>query len=119
VNFGAAGAAPSPYNVANDAMNDYALGAPAQVYFGLFNGATGSLVGNPYMIFSGQMDQPTIDMSTQTASITIALENKLSNLSRPTARRYTAADQHLQYPDDTGFNFVEILNDIALRWGTN
>ena len=99
-----------------EALNDFQAGAPAQIYFGLMS--NGALIGTPYLIFSGQIDQPTIDMSTQTASITLALESKLTNLMRPTARRYTAADQHLAYPDDIGFNWVETLNDIALRWGS-
>jgi hypothetical protein len=107
--------ATNAYSLVNDAVNDFQAGAPAQVYFGLMN--NGALIGSPYLILSGQMDQPIIDTSTETASITISLENKLSNLLRPTARRYTAADQHLQYPDDIGFNWVEFLNDIALRWG--
>ncbi|HEY1647490.1 MAG TPA: hypothetical protein VGF96_05895 [Terracidiphilus sp.] len=103
-------------NLINQAIADIAIGAPAQVYFGLYG--NGQLIGNPYRIFAGQVDQPDIKISPTTASITIALENKLSNLLRPTARRYTAADQHLMYPDDIGLNWVEILNDIALRWGS-
>ncbi|MGA8109355.1 MAG: hypothetical protein WB974_07955, partial [Acidobacteriaceae bacterium] len=71
----------------------------------------------PYLIFSGTVDKPTVEISGKTMSITLALENKLVNLQRACQRRYTAADQHLAYPDDIGFNWVEILNDIALRWG--
>jgi hypothetical protein len=103
-------------SLVNDAMADYLVGAPAKIYFGLFS--EGALVGTPYLIFSGQIDQPTIDVSAQSSAITIALENKLSNLLRPTARRYTSADQHLKYPDDIGLNWVEMLNDVALRWGS-
>lgn len=105
-------------NLINQAIADIQIGAPAQIYFGLFNLDSCELIGNPYQVFKGQVDQPSINISTETASITLALENKLSNLLRPTARRYTAADQHLIYPDDIGFNWVEILNDIALRWGS-
>ncbi len=32
-------------------------------------------------------------------------------------RRYTTSDQMYYYPDDSGFNWVETLNDIALLWG--
>lgn len=99
-----------------EAMDDLQMGAPVEIWFGLMS--DGALIGSPYLIFAGQVDQPTTEVSTQGASITLALENKLSNLLRPTARRYTAADQHLQYPDDIGFNWVEMLNDVALRWGT-
>jgi hypothetical protein len=107
---------PTASSLVNDAMADYLVGAPAKIYFGLL--ADGALVGTPYLIFSGQIDQPTIDVSTQSSSITIALENKLSNLLRPTARRYTSADQHLAHEDDLGFNWVETLNDCSLKWGT-
>lgn len=91
-------------NMVTEAMSDYQIGAPAKVWFGLMSG--GILLGSPYLIFSGQMDQPTIDIEATTATVTLALENKLSNQLRPTARRYTSADQHLKYPDDIGFNWV-------------
>jgi hypothetical protein len=104
------------YSIIQEALADFQAGAPAQIYFGLLS--NGALIGNPYLVFSGQVDQPTIDMSAQSATITLALENKLSNLLRPTGRRYTATDQKLKYPDDSGFNWVEILNDVALRWGS-
>lgn len=107
---------PTASSLVNDAMADYLVGAPAKIYFGLIS--NGVLVGVPYLIFSGQIDQPTIDVSVQSSAITLALENKLSNLLRPTARRYTASDQHIKFPDDSGFNFVEILNDVSLRWGS-
>jgi len=95
---------------------DIQQGAPASLWFGLMSG--GALIGTPYLIFSGIVDQPTIEIDTQALTFTLALENKLANLVRATCRRYTAADQRLYYPDDIGFNWVEILNDVALRWGT-
>ncbi|MGC1781753.1 MAG: hypothetical protein WA708_04480 [Acidobacteriaceae bacterium] len=98
-----------------ESLTDVQLGAAAQIWFGLM--ASGALIGSPYLIFSGTVDKPTVEISGKTMSITLALENKLVNLQRACQRRYTAADQHLAYPDDIGFNWVEILNDIALRWG--
>jgi hypothetical protein len=103
-------------SLVNDAMADYLVGAPAKIYFGLIS--NGVLVGTPYLIFSGQIDQPTIDVSVGSSAITLALENKLSNLLRPTARRYTSGDQHIKYPSDSGFSWVEMLADTALRWGS-
>jgi hypothetical protein len=105
----------STASVIADALADIQLGGPAQIYIGLMQ--NGSLIGTPYLAFSGQVDQPTIDTGVDTTSISLALENRLVNLARPTARRYTSADQHLKYPDDIGLNWVEVLNDMALRWG--
>jgi hypothetical protein len=99
----------------NEALGDIQIGAPAKIRFGLMTG--GTIIGAPYLIFSGTVDKPSIRVSDKTSSITLALENRLVNLRRATQRRYTAADQQLQYPTDRSFNWVEILNDIALRWG--
>lgn len=51
-------------------------------------------------------------------TIELALENRMIDLQRAINRRYTAANQHIQYPNDTAFNWVETLSDQALRWGS-
>ena len=102
----------------NEALNDIQLGAPVKIWVGLWNTDACALYGNPYLQFAGTVDKPTVKIGRDTTSITLALENRLVNLQRANQRRYTAADQHLKYPDDTGFNSVEALNDIALRWGS-
>jgi hypothetical protein len=98
-----------------EALQDIRTGAPAKIWYGLMS--SGSFLGTPYLIFSGQVDKPTMKASVDTLSITLALENRLVNLQRPNARRYTAADQRLYFPTDSAFNWVEILNDMALVWG--
>lgn len=98
-----------------EALQDVQLGAAAEVQLGLMG--DGALIGTPYVVFSGLIDQPDVKVSAQTVEFSLALENRLSDLARPSARRYTAADQKLFYPDDSGFDWVETLNDIALRWG--
>jgi hypothetical protein len=99
-----------------EALNDVRMGAPAKIWFGLM--ANGALIGTPYLVFSGTVDKPNVQIDEKSASITLALENRLVNLQRANQRRYTAADQKLAYPTDMAFNWVESLNDIALRWGS-
>lgn len=99
-----------------EALNDIRMGAPAKIWYGLM--ASGALLGTPYLIFSGTVDKPTIRVDDKSNTITIALENRLVNLQRANQRRYTSADQKLAYPDDMAFDWVETLNDIALRWGS-
>ena len=65
----------------------------------------------------GTVDRPAIPVGPDKLTITLALENRMLNLQRPTMRRYTAGDQNYYFPDDSGFNWVEVLNDIALLWG--
>lgn len=99
----------------SECLEDIQLGAPVTIYFALLDG-NGSVLGIPYPMFVGTVDQPTIQIGTKTLSITLALENKLSNLLRANMRRYTNADQQLYHPGDTFFQFVESLNDQALVW---
>lgn len=98
-----------------ECLTDIQIGAPAKIWYGhMLNGA---LIGAPYLLFSGQMDKPTFSIGGDSLTIMLALENKLINHARASNRRYTSADQQANgHPDDTGFNRVEMLNDIALQW---
>lgn len=99
-----------------ECMNDIKPGAPAKLWFGGLS--NGNIVGTPYLLFSGTMDQPSVSVGVDTISITLALESRMMNLSIPSNRRYTSADQRLKYPTDIGFSWVEQLNDLALSWGS-
>lgn len=97
-------------------MDDIQLGASATIWFALLSG--GVFIGTPYTLFKGQVDKPSVSTGADSITISLALENRLTNLQHATNRRYTAADQHILYPTDTAFNWVELLNDLALRWGS-
>lgn len=99
-----------------ECMTDIQTGAPAALWFGCMS--NGVIIGAPYRLFSGTMDQPTVSVGVDTISITLALETRMLDLSRATNRRYTSADQRLKYPTDIGFSWVEQLNDLALNWGS-
>lgn len=107
----------SSASLAYEAMNDVRMGAPAKIWFGLMQ--NGAFLGTPYLVFSGTVDEPSVDIGVDTSSISLALENRLVNLQRPTMRRYTAADQHLAYPTDMAMNWVEEENDSAWIWGSS
>lgn len=98
-----------------ETLTDVQLGAPATLSLALLD-ATGAIIGTPCMFFSGVVDKPSVAPGVDTFDISLALETKLANLSRGTSRRYTAADQNLYYPNDAFFNWVEMLNDLALHW---
>lgn len=98
-----------------EALSDIRVGAPAKLWFGLME--NGAFLGNPYMEFAGTVDKPTVNTGPDSSSITLALENRLVNLNRPNNTKYTTADQHLKYPDDMFFQWVEILQEISLAEG--
>lgn len=99
----------------NDCLNEIQLGAPVTIWFAVFQ--DGAIIGAAYSIFAGTVDQPVIPIGPETIAITLKLENRMTNLQRPSCRRYTASDQNYDHADDSGFNRVETLNDIALVWG--
>jgi hypothetical protein len=102
-------------NLLGETMTDIQMGAPVSIWLGSW--LNGGLHGTPYLLFQGGMGQPAITADPQKFDIALTLQTKMAQLSRATCRRYTADDQRLFYPDDSGFNWVEILNDIALLWG--
>jgi hypothetical protein len=107
-----------------EAMTDIQIEAASTVWLGSY--VNGALHGTPYPLFVGGMGKPDIVPGIPTRedpdainkfTIALRLETRMKQLARATCRRYTAADQRLYYPDDRGFNWVEIQNDIALVWG--
>ena len=88
----------------------------AKVYLGVLS--SGSVVASPYQLFDGRMDVLTIDDSGETATITLTAESRLIDLERPRLRRYTAEDQKLKHPNDTGLDFVASLQEKEIAWGT-
>lgn len=98
-----------------ESMTDIQLGAPATIWFALFDGNL-NILGSPYPLYVGTVDQPQLAIGTEEMSITLKLENRLINLKRSGMRRYTSADQNLYFPTDCAFTWVEILNDQALKW---
>lgn len=68
-------------------------------------------------IFSGYMDQMTIDEGAETSTISVSVESRLIDLERPRSRRYTSQSQAVRYAGDKAFDFVESLQDVNLTWG--
>jgi len=89
-------------------------GRKCKIYFGVMNGSTPS---NIEEVFSGYMDQMTIDEGPETTTITLSVENKLVALERPSANRYTSAYQKSQYPSDKGLDFISGLQTKKIVWG--
>lgn len=101
----------------DECVTDIQPNLAAQVLFSAWDIVAGGLIGTPYPLFVGQIGDADVNVDGETISITLRLENKMIQLQRATNRRYTSADQNIPYPDDSGFAHVEILNDVALRWG--
>lgn len=67
--------------------------------------------------FVGRMDQMVIQEGEKGATVNITVENDLLDLQRARPRYYTQQDQNAEYPGDSGFAFMQALQDIKLPWG--
>jgi hypothetical protein len=100
-----------------DVLNDYQQGLPVLVHLGLLDPSTGNIISNPICSFSGRTDQPTIDVSGESAKISIACENRLVEMNTSVERRYTNEDQQIDHPGDLGFAFVNAIQNVTVYWG--
>lgn len=87
-----------PSSLIATALGNIRYGRPAILWLGLIDTATGALVADPYKMFTGLTDVPTIDEGPDTSVITISAENRLIDLERARVRRYTPEDQNIGYP---------------------
>jgi hypothetical protein len=79
--------------------------------------------------YQGKMDQPSIDDSGKTCTVSISCENVLVDLNRDCYRRYTNDDQQLDLAAtltrlglpsntiDTGLRWVAGLQEQITFWG--
>jgi hypothetical protein len=107
-----------PVELVTDAINQVRQNGVATVWLGFLSMAGGNptVIGDPVQVFQGALDVPTITESAATCSIAITCENPLIDLNRAPNRRFTDVDQQLDYPGDTGFFQVQLLQDMNLIW---
>lgn len=98
-----------------ESMTDILPGLQALLWLGCMD-TSGNVLGTPYQIFSGIIDQPTVDVDTDTISITLNLESKVVDFQRSSQRKFTSADQRaMTNAHDSLFDYVEQMNDVALK----
>jgi hypothetical protein len=78
---------------------------------------TGAIVPDPVIAFQGFMDAPEMVDGGKECTATLAAEDDLADLNRPCYRRYTNEDQQLDYPGDTGMQYVAGLQEQITFWG--
>jgi len=75
-----------------------------------------ALIDDPLPMFIGRMDTMSIEIG-DSASILLAVENRLADWHRPRIRRFTHEDQQQEYPGDTGLEYVAKIEDLEIVWG--
>lgn len=99
------------------ALSEAYQGRQVTVTLGLFDD-TRTIVGD-FPFFSGKADVMEISPGSDTATITLSVENDLISLKKVNERRRTTNDQQLVYDSDTFFDYTTSLQSKEIAWGRN
>jgi hypothetical protein len=100
-----------------ETLTQFQVGMSATITLALLASEVNDLpVNSPVVAWKGRTDEPTITISGQSATITVALESILLDMNTPLAWRYTPQDQKLFYPHDQGFDFVNAIQNLPIYW---
>ena len=101
-----------PSQVVSLALSEAYQGRKCIIYLGMTS-AQSSLTE----VFTGYMDQMSIEEGPESSTVQLTVENKLIDLERPRVGRFTSEYQKSIYSEDKGFDFVESLQEQKLTWG--
>ena len=106
--------------LAPEVQNNFVLGLPITVYFGLWSQTTpGTLVDSPFCVGSWRMDQPTFVIGVDDLTLSIKAESRLIDMNVPQLYIYDNETQQSLpgYAGDLGFMFKNGLQNQTLYWG--
>jgi hypothetical protein len=91
-------------------------GQRVNVYVGAL-GDGGGMLAPPANYFSGRVDVPSISDAGDTATISLAVENRFVDFEKTRSLFYTPQSQAIYFPADRGFENVTSLQDQKIFWG--
>lgn len=103
-------------NLLAGALQELVQELPVFIYLGLFDDTT-TLIPDPIVMWAGRTDQPLIEVSGATATITLNCESRLLEMNVLVDRRYTTDDAQLVAPGDQAFYWVTSIQERAIYWG--
>lgn len=102
--------------VLTEALTQNYFDRPANIYFGLRDTVTASLVSDPYELFPGRMDQMKITIGDVQNIIEMAVENELIEFQDPRMQYYSDAELQRDYPGSLGFKWLAAMIDTKILW---
>lgn len=98
------------------ALNEIQQKGNAYLWFGALD-VSGNLIADPYQLFAGFTDVPTIEEGDDTCTIKLSCESRLADLNRAKVYYYTPEDQKLFDATDKGFDYVAGLQNASVIFG--
>lgn len=104
-------------NALADALQDINQGQPCTLLVVLLSGYQ-QVVGAPIAAYAGLTDAVSVRHNPDgTCSLTLALENRLTQLQRGREYRWTNAQMQELYPGEQGFIYTANLQNYVALWG--
>jgi hypothetical protein len=105
-----------PTDMVSLALSDAEPGREVNVYLAMFD-ASGVIITDPYLAFSGSTDAINLVEGGDTSTIEVSVESELIRLQRANESRFTHDDQQIRFSGDLGFEFVEQLQELSIPFG--
>ncbi|MED5546133.1 MAG: hypothetical protein VYD90_12860 [Pseudomonadota bacterium] len=94
-------------------------GEAVQLYFGVMNETTGAVIGDPLLLFDGEVDMPKHEFGKEMLQVSLECVGGMERLFFEDEGIKLAPTFHQQvWPDEDGFNHVTGIQD-NIYWGTN
>jgi hypothetical protein len=104
-----------PAELLGDAINAVRLSGSATVWLAFLD-ANNNVIPDPIQLWQGETDVPTVVDGAETCTLSLTVENSLIALNLASNRRFTTIDQQLDFPGDTGFDYVTAMQDLFLPY---
>lgn len=105
-----------PETVINIILSGSRQGATGKRYLAFLN-ANLSLAADPYLLFQGELDYPTLEEAAADSHIALKYVTSLTKNTRRKEFRFEPETQKLFYPGDAGFNFITATLEWSGFWG--
>jgi hypothetical protein len=104
---------------AADISNAGMQGARVRLWIGAVNETTGAVIAEPYLLFNGEIDIPTLRLSDNDRSVEYACVGGMEKLfEAEEGIRLAPAFHQVVWPGETGLNHVTGIQD-NFYWGQN
>ncbi len=107
---------PSATAFSNTIITDDYYRRDFELMIGLLD-ATGTLLANPEILFSGFMDKADLVLTDAAGKIQLVCESRATNLQRASDLRFTDEDLQVEFSGDLMGEYIYRMLDLKLYWG--
>lgn len=104
-----------PDEIVAIALNPQNYGMPTKIW--LAQTVDGAVVGEPYELFTGSLDQVSLRTGSDAHVVIAEIESDLVRLLIPKPYRYTQADHAARNPGDKSFEYTPSVASRVFNWG--